>query len=258
MEIPYRLRVLPMLRTWTEFFLLSLALVLAACAATVAAEGDGNPRPLTPYSVMYKTAVHGLSISMSRNLESGPDNSFTFTNSGKILVAGIHEVSVFRVEGLRVLPRSYIYQGSGLINRRREVHFTPGAEAIRSLYKDQWYELPYTEDTLDRMSQQEQLRLMLLNAEDPTMDVTLRVADGKRVKDYRLVFIGEETLDTPMGKIDTLRFERLHKSPDRKSETWVAPAWDYLMVKTLHVEDGDPVEMILTEGTLDGKPIQGN
>jgi hypothetical protein len=49
----------------------------------------------------------------------------------------------------------------------------------------QWYELPKTTDTLDRMSQQEQLRLSLLNDPTPREDMLFRVADGRKVKDYR-------------------------------------------------------------------------
>lgn len=236
---------------------LLLAFCLAFMPTTWAQEAGENYTPLSPYSVKYVTTSHGLKIKLSRKLEPGPDNSFTLTNGGKFLGTGIQEASVFSVDGLEVIPRSYTYQGSGLIKRRREVHFTPGADTIRSLYKDQWYDLPYTEQTLDRMSQQEKLRLMLLNKPWPGEDITMRVADGKRVKDYRLEYVGEETLDTPMGKVETLHFERIHSSPERQSHTWVAPAWDYLMVKTTHVEDGKSTEMLLTGGAINGQPIKG-
>jgi hypothetical protein len=196
-----------------------------------------------------------MKLNLNRTLKRGADDTYTLTNGGKLLVVGFHEVSVFRTEGSRVVPKSYVYQGTGLINRRREVHFTPGSDTIRSLYKEQWYDLPYTDKTLDRMSQQEQLRLFLLNDNTPREDINIRVADGKRVKDYRLVYVGEELVDTPAGSVNALHFERIHDDPDRKSDTWVAPAWGYLMVKTLHVEDGKPVEVLITGGTIDGKPI---
>jgi hypothetical protein len=105
------------------------------------------------------------------------------------------------------------------------------------------------------MSQQEQLRLSLLNDSSPNEDITLRVADGKRIKDYQLVFVGEETLSTPLGDVDTLHFERLRDDPDRKSDTWVAPGWDYMMVKTVHIEDGKPVEVNLIKAALDGQSV---
>jgi hypothetical protein len=228
------------------------ALLLAGPAASWAEEEASPSETLRPYSAQYKTTARGMALTLTRKLKASKDGSFTLTNGGKIMVVGFHEVSVFTTEGARVVPKSYVYQGTGLINRRREVHFTPGSETIRSLYKDNWYDLPYSEGTLDRMSQQEQLRLALLNDPTPKEDIDIRVADGKRIKDYKLVFVGEEMLDTPLGKQRTLHFERLHDDPDRKSDTWVAPDLDYLMVKTLHVEDGKPVEVTLQSADIKG------
>ena len=230
--------------------------VLATGAAAKDAPGYAGQaalRSLAPYSAQYETTARGMSLNLTRNLKKNADGSYTLTNGGKIMVVGFHEMSVFNVEGTTVMPRSYVYQGTGLINRRREVHFTPGTQVIRSLYKDQWYELPYSEGTLDRMSQQEQLRLFLLNDPTPAEDIEIRVADGKRIKDYKLVFVGEEVIETPMGALQTLHFERLHKDPERKSDTWVAPELDYLMVKTIHIEDGKPTEVIITRADI-GEP----
>jgi len=231
-----------------------LALVMVSTATRVMAE-DSDTGQLRPYTAEYKTTARGMSLGLTRKLEAHPDGSYTLTNGGKILVVGFHEVSSFTVEDDRIIPKSYVYQGTGLINRRREVHFTPGSETIRSLYKEQWYDLPYTQGTLDRMSQQEQLRLTLLNDPTPRDDIAFRVADGKRVKDYTLNYVGEDVIQTPMGPIKTLHFNRPHDDPDRKSDTWVAPEMDYLMVKTVHIEDDKPVEVVLTDAQIEGLDI---
>lgn len=228
--------------------LLGTALVAAIPAAT--AQEDTGYKTLSPYTAQYKTTARGMSLKLSRQLKSSADGSYTLTNGGKIMVAGFHEVSVFSIAGTAVVPKSYVYQGTGLISRRREVHFTPDSDVIRSLYKDQWYELPYTEGTLDRMSQQEQLRLFLLNDPTPAEDIQIRVADAKRIKDYLLRYVAEEVLETPMGSLKTLHFERIHDDADRKSDIWVAPELDYLMVKTVHIEDDKPVEVTLTKATI--------
>jgi hypothetical protein len=237
----------------TFLFAVFLAMTTVMTSAEEpAAAKESSFQPLSPYSAQYKTTARGMSLKLSRNLERSANGSYTLTNGGKIMVVGFHEVSVFGVDGTKVRPKSYVYQGSGLINRRREVHFTPGSDVIRSLYKEQWYELPYKEGTLDRMSQQEQLRLFLLNDPTPAEDIQISVADGKRVKDYLLTFVGEDVVDTPMGSLNTLHFERLHDDPDRKSDIWVAPDLDFLMVKTVHIEDGKPVEVVLTKARIEG------
>lgn len=226
----------------------------APAAATDRSETTGVTS-LRPYSATYETTASGMSLTLERQLKTDGSGNYTLTNGGKILVAGFYEVAAFRVDNGQVQPRSYVYQGTGLINRRREVQFTPGADTLRSLYKGDWYELPYTEGTLDRMSQQEQLRLLLLNDSTPEEDVFIRIADGRKVKQYQLVFVGEEALDTPVGKVATLHFKREHDDPDRKSDMWLAPGWDYLMIKTIHIEDGKPVEVVLSSATIDGEVV---
>lgn len=210
---------------------------------------------LRPYQAQYDTSALGMHLTLSRELKTDGEGGYTLTNGGKILVVGFHEVSVFTIENGEIIPKSYVYQGTGLINRRREVHFTAGADTLRSLYKGEWYELPDKPGTLDRMSQLEHLRLLLRKDPDYRDDLTIRVADGRKVKDYTLYFVAEETVETALGPVQTLHFERQHDDPDRKSDIWVAPAWDYLMVKTIHVEDDKPVEVVLSSATIDGEAV---
>ncbi|WP_241505791.1 DUF3108 domain-containing protein [Parahaliea mediterranea] len=210
---------------------------------------------LRSYTAEYDTSALGMHLTLHRELKGDGEGGYTLTNGGKILVAGFHEVAVFSVREGEVIPKSYVYQGTGLINRRREVHITPGADTLRSLYKGEWYELPNKPGTLDRLSQQEHLRLLMLSDPNPRDDLVITVADGRKVKDYKIEFVGEETVETAVGPVKTLHFARLHDDPDRSSEIWVAPDWDYLMVKTVHVEDDKPVEVLLTKASIDGVPV---
>ncbi len=245
------------LATLSAAYLLVFSLGLSA---------DSDPSPdatteyhsLTPYEAVYKTSTSGLSIKLRRSLSMDANGDCRLTSEGKLLVAGISEVSVFAVEGEQVQPKSYVYQLSGPVSRRREVHFDDGSDIIRSLYKKEWYELPKTADTLDRMSQQEQLRLLLLNDPTPREDIRFRVADGRKVKDYRLHYRGEERLETPMGWVDTLHFEREHDDPERQSDVWIAPAWDYLMVRTIHTDDGKTTEANLISASIEGTVVSGS
>ena len=234
-----------------------LAALINAVALQSAASEQRTPE-LRPYTAEYRTTARGFDLNVTRKLEADNNNHFILTNGGKILVVGFHEISVFRVEDEEIRSISYIYQGTGLVSRRQELHFDTEPGKISSLYKDQWYDLPDNGSTLDRMNQMEQLRLELLQGSSEVDDITLRIADGKRLKDSHLILIGEETQQTPMGPVATLHYERLHNNPQRKSDIWLAPQWDYLMVKMVHIEDGDPVEMVLTAATLDGETVAAN
>jgi hypothetical protein len=243
-----------MMRTLTE----RLAALLAAAALAVAAAGAGAGEApgyaeLSTYQAQYRLSTRGITLDVTRQLKESGDGSFTLSQGGKNLVASIHEMSAFRVEDTRIVPKSFVYQlRAPFVNRRREVHFTPGSETIRSLYKDKWYDLPYTEGTLDRMSQQEQLRLFLLNDPTPKEDFTVPVADGKRIKNYDFIFVAEETVQTALGELRTLHFRRAHDDPERKSDTWIAPELGYLIVKAMHIEDGSPTELVITSVDVEG------
>ena len=235
--------------------------VVAALVGAVTLQVAASEQPssgLRPYTAEYKTTARGFDLNVTRKLEADDNNHFILTNGGKILVVGFHEISVFRVEGEEIRSISYIYQGTGLVSRRQELHFDAEPGKITSLYKDRWYDLPDNGRTLDRMNQMEQLRLELLQDPAEVGDITLRIADGKRLKNSQLILIGEETQNTPLGPVATLHYERLHDDPDRKSDFWLAPEWDYLMVRMVHIEDGDPVEMVLTAATLDGEVVGVN
>ena len=231
--------------------------LLAVSSLCVTADDATQAVELKTYTAQYVTKAKGISVTLDRKLARKADGSYELTNGGSKLIAGFKEISKFRIKDSRVVPASYVYQGTGLMNRRREVQFTAGSDTIRSLYKDQWYELPYTANTYDRMSQQEQMRLHLMQDDTPKESVTITVADGKRIKDHQLDYVGEETLDTPMGPLKTLRFARVHDDPERKSDTWLAPELDYLMVKTVHVDDGSKVVATLVAATIDGLAGKG-
>lgn len=216
---------------------------------------DPAPTSLKPYSTVYNTTAHGLSIKLRRQLSIDEDRRCTLTSEGSLLVVGLSEISSFRLTRGRVEPISYVYQGTGLINRRREVHFMPDSSIIRSLYKSEWYALPDTGHTLDRMSQQEQMRMNLLAHDEALQEMTFTVADGRKVRDYTLELIGSERLQTPMGAVDTLQYERQRDNEERLSQLWVAPDWDYLVVKTLHIENGKTIEADLIRAQIDGTPV---
>lgn len=252
-------------RPLTSLALASLAYLAIATAVadtttdshpktTPEATAEAIPQALSSYVARYKTTARGFTLYLERELRIGEDHRYILTNGGKILVIGFHEVSVFTVRGGQILPQSYVYRGTGMVNRKREVHFDSGSK-IRSLYKGQWYQLPYSAGTLDRMSQWEQLRLALLENGAAIKEMTLKIADGKRVKNSQLEFVAEEELTTALGAVDTLHFRRLHDNAQRQSDIWLAPQWDYLMVKTVHVEDGEPVEVSLVSAVIDGVPV---
>jgi hypothetical protein len=233
-----------------------LSLLLALIVGQSASAGQ-----LQPYDLQYTTRAYGMTVTINRSLHK-EEPLWRLESSGGVMLAGFQETARFAVASEQVFPGSYVFRGRGLAGGRpREVYFDHGSESIRSLHKGTWYDLPYRPDILDRLSQQEQLRLWLMRADDPRQDVELTVADGRKLKHYRILYRGEAAIETPLGSVATLHFERDREwldgngDEDETSEIWVAPVWDYLIVRMLHSDDGRPVEALLSGGTVGGKPL---
>lgn len=67
------------------------------------------------------------------------------------------------------------------------------------------------------------------------------VTDGRGIKAYRYRRVAEETLDSALGPLRALRYEKVRDADDRRAfEFWLAPGRDWLPVKLRYVErNGD-------------------
>ena len=104
-----------------------------------------------------------------------------------------------------------------------------------SHYKDSVYTLPLKPDTQDKLSYQLQMQQDVM-AGKKTFVYTL--VDDKKIETYRFFMKGHETLKTALGEIDTIRMEKESDASKRSTTFWLAPKYDYMLVKLEHVEHG--------------------
>lgn len=227
---------------WQNGLFLALSLFVLSASA----------EPLKPYHLSYKTTAKGLSMDLERSLKLTEKGDYLLTNQGKILLAGFIETSVFEQHEGTITPKRYVYQGTGLISQKRELLFDAELNTIKSYDKKIWHELELRPATYDRVSQLEQLRLSLILGADPKMGFAVEIADRKKIKHYKLNFAGEEVIETDLGPIATIRFHRGAEDDERESNIWLAPSWDFLLVKTTHIEDGTLIAATVSEAYLDG------
>jgi hypothetical protein len=206
---------------------------------------------LRPYSVEYQTSNWGITITLNRELRQNSDGVWELSEGGGALFQKVRQQGRFRTEGSQVIPLGFTYDLSGPIRRKREVRFPANGSPVRSLYKGKWYEFPPEPGMLDRLSMTEQFRLSLLH--DPTAQrLEVKRVDGRKVKEYRMEFVAEESLETALGSVQTLHFQRVFEDDDRAFDIWLAPRWDFLMVRTVNVDEGDEVEAVITGGSIGG------
>ena len=77
-------------------------------------------------------------------------------------------------------------------------------------------------------------------------DFTQQVVGGRDVHDFHYVRSNGGAIQTPLGAINTQRYERITQKPDEKDITvWIAPARQNLPVQVRVSEDGVTVEQRL-------------
>lgn len=227
------------------------------CSAALA---DEVPAPkqalaLEPYTARYQTTAMGIGMKLERTL-AREGEVYTLSNIGEIFVAKLEEIARFTLVDGRIRGETFTYQMSGIVNRRREVQFEPESGVIRSLKKKEWTEHAWSPEVLDRLSQQEAMRLELMNRDDPTLPLDFTVVDGPRISTKRLEYVSEETLKTEVGPLATLHYRQIHDNPDKRaSDIWLAKDFDYLMVRTRHVENDTTVEINLLSAEIGGRAV---
>ena len=243
------------MRLFSTFSLLTvwglLTSPMAVALETAAAPEVSNEQSLRPYVAHYKTRAYGMSMNLTRSLVLD-EGQYTLQQTGKNLLLSITEVAHFSVQHDQIVGQDFHYQMKSLKNRERRVEFLPGKGLIRSLRDDVWTEHPWQPEILDRLSQQVQIRLALKAAQVPLGEIQLQVIDGPRVRDKHFVLVGEESLETALGTLDTLHYrQKREDSSKRESDVWLAPSLDYLNVLTVHVEKGKEIEVALKAVTFE-------
>ena len=227
-------------------------------ATTLTAASAMAESALSLYKAEYKTKVAGLNVTLTRTLTEKNGRYHLSQGGSKAFMVKLSEESHFSVEGDQIVGEQFVYQMSGISNRRREVLFDEEAGTIRSLRKEEWTEHPWSPDVLDRLSQQEQMRLKLLFAEAPPARISLSIVDGPKIKLKHFDLVETAVLETPVGTLNTVHYRLIHDDPsERSSDTWLAVDHDFLMVRTEHVEKGSETVIQLESATVGGQAVTG-
>ncbi|WP_440997459.1 DUF3108 domain-containing protein [Arhodomonas sp. SL1] len=145
-------------------------------------------------------------------------------------------------------PLRYTYERSGDDRARRaELQFDWGAGEVVNDVDDPPWRMEVPPDALDRVVSPLQLMHDLAVREPGEDSLTYRIADGGELKTYTVTIEGEETIDTPAGRFETVKVVRRDEEGKRETRMWCAPELDYLAVRIEQWErDDGTFELLLT------------
>ena len=239
-------------RSAVSTILFVLAFVLAQPAAA-------DQSFLKPYKLSYTTTYKfllPLQGSATRELLKTEDNRWRINHKIDSAVIKLRESSLFSYNENRIHPLDYDYRQSALAKDREvSLRFDWARMLATNTTENPNIDIKLVPDALDKLNYQLQLRIDLATRNQPG---AYQLVDRKRLREYRFEVLGEELLETAVGKLNTLKLRRL-REPDASRETviWLAKDWDYLLVQIQQEERGKSYEILLSEGELDGTPITG-
>lgn len=194
---------------------------------------------LKPYQATYKLFRKGSDLGEGFRELSKTEDGYKIKSMSKIswlfLSDSRNEVSNFNVLDGLLTAKDYRYVRTGTGRDREEIiSFSP--ELIESTYKSNTKQIKPILYTYDPLLYQLALRQDLINNKKPLSYHLIR--KGKETQ-YRFERKGLETVNTPYGRIEAIKIERIRgNGSPRKTLIWAAPSLNYVIVKMTQYKDG--------------------
>jgi len=200
---------------------------------------------LAPYTATYGLYYHGLRAgNVTQVFQKLKHDNYLFTNTVEPVIAflpyGGFERSIFKIASDTVMPLRYDFEKQEGTRQEGVILFDYKHHVAKESSTKNTGNLMFLPGDHDKQTYFLQLSHDLtLNKKNLTYKV---VGDGK-IRTYTFVKQGFEMLDTPMGKIKTLKLRTENEDRSRVTYIWLDPKREYLLI---HIEQ-------LRKGSLAGE-----
>jgi len=229
----------------------SVVLGALLCTTTVNAEYV-EPDHIEPFNVVYEVGNHLINAGTAElSLQRDGDlwsYGLSTTPRGIIKLAGkgyIRESSTIRFTrsedgALEFQPQTYLYNQDNERRRAVDASFDWNTNTVTYIYRGKETTEEFDQPVIDRLT----ATLLIMDSlrKEKFDSKMLKVFDTKRIKDVLFDNLGNETLETPLGDIETIRvINRNADGGSRQTTTWFAPSLDYVPVRIEHRKRGELV-----------------
>ncbi len=233
---------------------LLLALALFTLPAVQAAE-------LKPFSASYTADWKQLPMSgtASRELKDNGNGTWTLNFTASMMIANLNESSVIKVDKDALLPQSYHFERGGLGKAKKtDLDFDWTTKTVTGTDRNDAIKLSVDRGVVDKSTYQLALQRDVAAGKKA---MSYQVVDGDSIDTYDFRVLGTEKVATEAGQVDAVKVERVRDPTQNKRITvlWFAKDWNYLLVRLQQVEtDGKEYNIMLKEGTVDGRAVKGS
>lgn len=232
--------------------LFSSLLTMAAVAAV--AGQDASPPP--DFKAGYSLYMSGIKVAkVERRFSRSDDGTYRYLSEASVtgLIAlfrddRIVEESRGRINGRTIMPDYYKYSRTGSKKARDvSVHFNWDSNRVTNQVNGDAWQMEVEPGILDKLLYQ---YIIMRDLKEDKSSLTYTVADGGKVKIYHFESLGKEVINTPLGKMETIKLSRRKSDSKRELILWCAPDLHYLPVKVKDLEEDNNYIAIIH--SLDG------
>lgn len=224
------------------------SLIIAAAlvpACLVQAAGKNLPAPTTagnnvvinhaPYTAIYQAVYKNFPLQATHRLEQA-GNDWYFSSIASGFFGQIEEDSTFSFTDSGISPLHYMYRRSILGQEKEsELIYNHKDNVAAGSKGNKSFTVKLQGDELDMGT------YMLALRDDIARGIQApcyKVIDQDDVENYCFKVTGRETIETALGKMDTVTVERIRKAQSpRNTRFWLAPSLGYNIVKLEHQEE---------------------
>lgn len=228
----------------------------AAPASSTPTNATAPGKALQVFDNQYKTRLYGFNITVTNRLSHLGDNNYELLFRFDSMLGSISENTQVTWNGdkRQVVPQHYVYKRRGLgKNRDADLRFDWGKKTVTNHVQASQWHMAVVDKVQDKLSYQLQLQQDFLKGN--ATRVTYQIADGGHLKNFNFEKIAEEVLDTPLGKVKTIKIKRSREDDERVTHAWLAPQWNNLLVRLEQIEKGSSYTIDITKASLNGKAI---
>jgi hypothetical protein len=227
----------------------SLALLaFVLCSVALAANQLASAAELKPFEASYAWIWHGMNVAVSTlKLEQHQDTWVYSSQSdprgiGRMFSERPTQQSTLRVTEAGVQPLHYkADDGTSSTKRDADLQFDWEHNRVTGIYEDVKVDMPLRPGTQDDLSVQIALMVELLAGRTPDQFL---LVDKNSVREYRYTHEGEESLSTPLGKLDTVIYRSQKKGSPRVTRFWCDPHQGFIPLR-VEQKKGDEIQWTL-------------
>ena len=224
----------------------SLCLQVSIALATLLPLNAAQAEELEPFEASYNWIWHGMTVAFSTVKLERRDDTWVYRSKsdprgiGRMLSERPTQESIIRVTATGTQPLSYkADDGTSDTKRDADVKFDWEHGRVTGVYEATKVDMPVQQGIQDDLSVQIALMVELLHGRTPDRFL---IIDKNTAREYHYSREGEETVETPIGRFQTIIYRSQKQGSPRTTRFWCAPSRGFIPIRVEQKRGDDDVQ----------------